>query len=125
MTTWNLSGTRHHVLICNGDNCLEKGGVDVAKAIRKEIALNNADQQVHTSLTRCNGRCDDACNVIVYPAGIWYRNVTPKLGRKIVAEHLLKGNIDPGNVSIRFSEQTGFTLTDGAKVGRPKPDRKK
>ncbi|SHJ74685.1 NAD(P)H-dependent oxidoreductase subunit E [Alicyclobacillus tolerans] len=124
MTTWNLSGTHHHVLICNGDICLEHGGMDVAKAIRKEIAQNNADRHIHTTLTRCNGRCDDACNVIVYPDGIWYRNVTPKLGRRIVTEHLIKGNVDPGNVSITFSEETGFMLREGAKIGRPKPDRK-
>ncbi|QSO54319.1 (2Fe-2S) ferredoxin domain-containing protein (plasmid) [Alicyclobacillus curvatus] len=125
MTTWNLSGCRHHVLICNGDICVEHGGLDVAKTIRMEIASNNADPQIHTSLTRCNGRCDDACTVIVYPEGTWYRKVTPRLGRRIVTEHLLKGNMDPENVSIRYSEETGFALTHGTSVGRPKPDRKK
>lgn len=125
MTTWNLSGTRHHVLICNGDNCLEKGAVDVTRAIRKEIARFNAGGQIHTTMTKCNVRCDDGCNVIVYPGGDWYRYVTPQLGRRIVTEHLLEGNPVTSNLSYTYREQAGFITTPGIPTGVPKPNRKR
>jgi (2Fe-2S) ferredoxin len=66
MTTWNLSGlsgTRHH---------------------------NGADGIIHTTRTRCQGRCEDACVVTVYPEGSWFKSVTPELARRIVSVHLLR-----------------------------------
>lgn len=84
MTTWNLEGMNSHLLICNGSSCMKKGGEEVTQAIRDEITLLELDQQVHTTRTRCNGRCKDACVVIAYPQGTWYRADTPEFGREIV-----------------------------------------
>ncbi|MBD0382991.1 (2Fe-2S) ferredoxin domain-containing protein [Paenibacillus sedimenti] len=92
MSTWDLSETRHHVLICNGASCMRKQGEEVTQAIRDEIARNSADGLIHTSRTHCNGRCQDACVVIVYPEGVWYKDVTPETGRILVNRHLLEGN---------------------------------
>ncbi|MDX8367326.1 MULTISPECIES: (2Fe-2S) ferredoxin domain-containing protein [Bacillaceae] len=91
MTTWNLQGTKHHVLICNGSSCMRKGGEEATVAIREEIERLGLDSTVHTTRTRCNGRCKDACVAIVYPEGTWYEKVTPELGRQIVSEHLAQG----------------------------------
>lgn len=91
MSTWDLSETRHHVLICNGASCMRKQGEEVTQAIRDEITRNMADGLIHTSRTHCNGRCQDACVVIVYPEGVWYKDVTPEIGRILVNRHLLDG----------------------------------
>ncbi|TYP76663.1 (2Fe-2S) ferredoxin domain-containing protein [Paenibacillus methanolicus] len=90
MVTWNLNQTKHHVLICNGGSCMRQQGEEVTLAIRSEIARHAAEDGIHTTRTRCNGRCDDACVVIVYPEGIWYRDMTPETGRRLVREHLLQ-----------------------------------
>ena len=37
MTTWNLEGTKTHLLLCNGSSCLRKGGEEVTQAVRDEI----------------------------------------------------------------------------------------
>ncbi|AEI43870.1 (2Fe-2S) ferredoxin domain-containing protein [Paenibacillus mucilaginosus] len=92
MATWNLSNTRHHVLICNGGSCMRGGAEAVTQAIREEIRTCGADGLIHTTRTRCNGRCDDACVVIVYPEGVWYQGMTPESGRQMVQEHLLGGS---------------------------------
>lgn len=63
---------------------MRQGGEEVTQAIRDEIAICQSDAHVHTTRTRCNGRCQDACVVIVYPEGIWYRHVTVEAGREIV-----------------------------------------
>ncbi|MCZ8521981.1 MULTISPECIES: (2Fe-2S) ferredoxin domain-containing protein [Paenibacillus] len=90
MATWNLTDTKHHVLICNGGSCMRGDAEAVTQALRAEIRENGADRRIHTTRTRCNGRCEDACVVIVYPEGVWYRGVTPESAKVIVREHLLE-----------------------------------
>lgn len=70
---------------------MRKGGEEVTLAIRDEIAAQGAAAQIHTTRTRCNGRCEDACVVIVYPEGVWYKEITPELGREVVKRHLTGG----------------------------------
>ena len=86
MTTWNLEGTKTHLLLCNGSSCLRKGGEEVTQAVRDEISVLGLDQQIHTTRTRCNGRCQDACVAIAYPEGIWYRVDSPEMGRQMVRD---------------------------------------
>lgn len=88
MTTWNLEGMKKHVLMCNGSSCMRKGGEEVTVAIRDEIKTLGLDEHVHTSRTRCNGRCKDACVVVVYPEGAWYEGMTPDKARLMVQSHL-------------------------------------
>lgn len=116
MTTWNLNGTRHHVLICNGSSCMRKGGEEATQAIREEIAERELDALVHTSRTRCNGRCQDACVVVVYPEGTWYGGVTPELGRQIVEEHLQFGRPVESAISFEMTE-TGLQRKGNRPVG--------
>lgn len=86
MTTWNLEGTKSHLLLCNGSSCMKKGGEEVTQAVRDEIRLLGLDEEIHTTRTRCNGRCKDACVVIAYPEGTWYRVDSPEIGRQIVRD---------------------------------------
>ncbi|MBM4762987.1 (2Fe-2S) ferredoxin domain-containing protein [Bacillus sp. B15-48] len=86
MTTWDLKGMSTHLFICNGSSCMRKGGEELTQAIRNEIELLQLDEQIHTTRTRCNGRCQDACIVISYPEGVWYRVESPEIGRQIVRD---------------------------------------
>jgi (2Fe-2S) ferredoxin len=105
MTTWNLTGTRHHVLICNGSSCMRKGGEEVTQAIRDEIKQLNLDEYIHTTRTRCNGRCKDACIVITYPEGVWYKAATPQTGRDIVKHHIAGGEVVRDAVIYQFGDE--------------------
>ncbi|TBL74685.1 (2Fe-2S) ferredoxin domain-containing protein [Paenibacillus thalictri] len=116
MATWDLSGTRYHVFICNGGSCMRKQGDEVTLAIREEIALHGADDLIHTTRTRCNGRCEDACVVAVYPEGIWYKSMTPETGRQLVKEHLLQGH--PLREQMAYSyQQDRFVPTGNGAQG--------
>ncbi|WP_010268883.1 (2Fe-2S) ferredoxin domain-containing protein [Paenibacillus senegalensis] len=101
----DLSTTRHHILICNGGSCMREGGEELTLQLRDEIAVQQAKQQIHTSRTRCNGRCGDACVVIVYPEGTWYRNMTPESGRELVRS-LCSGATNPASVSYYYKGQS-------------------
>lgn len=97
MTTWNLQGTVRHLLICNGSSCRKHKGEEVADAIEDEIEKQGAERLIHTTVTRCNGRCSDACVVISYPEGVWYKEITPKsakaLVRKVLEGERLEDNV--------------------------------
>ncbi|PGA20573.1 ferredoxin [Priestia aryabhattai] len=84
MATWNLGTTKHHVLICNGSSCNRVGAEEVTQAIRTEIANQEMDEYIHTTRTRCNGRCHDKCVVISYPDGIWYKDMKPDDARELI-----------------------------------------
>lgn len=86
MTTWNLNGVQSHVLICNGSSCMRKLGEEITQKIRAEITARELDHQIHTSRTRCNGRCKDACVVIHYPKGDWYNIASEEEAVQFVAD---------------------------------------
>jgi (2Fe-2S) ferredoxin len=104
MTTWNLTETKHHVLICNGSSCMRKGGEEATQAIREEITNLNLDASIHTTRTRCNGRCKDACVMVVYPEGVWYKATTPEIAKKIVHDHLVGGNVVEDSVIYTYDK---------------------
>ena len=124
MATWDLSQTTHHVLICNGGSCMRKGGEEVTVAIRESITRAGLDDVVHTTRTRCNGRCEDACVVIVYPEGIWYENVTPEDADLLVEQHLRNGEPVESLMTHRFMPG-GFARTESARRGILKSEKVK
>lgn len=113
MTTWNLAGMKEHLFICNGESCMRSGGEEVTQAIREEIALLQGDAQLHTTRTRCNGRCHDACVVIVYPEGSWYREVTPEVGRSIVRSLLNHVDESSNDMDVTYRYNNGLLPVDG------------
>ncbi|WP_226528915.1 CbiX/SirB N-terminal domain-containing protein [Metabacillus niabensis] len=88
MTTWNLTQMQRHLLICNGATCMGAGAEEVTQQIRDEIRKNRLDEHIHTSRTRCNGRCKDKCVVIDYPKGTWYSVQHEETARDIVHEEV-------------------------------------
>ncbi|MBA4538655.1 (2Fe-2S) ferredoxin domain-containing protein [Bacillus aquiflavi] len=122
MATWNLSETKHHIFICNGSSCHHAGAEEVTQAIRGEIADRNLDQQIHTTRTRCNGRCQDKCVVIVYPKGNWYREIKP-----VDAPLLIDSLIDNNDMTRKISHvvgKEGFIIQPGAAEGIKKEKEK-
>lgn len=110
MTTWDLSGMKSHLFICNGSSCMRKGAEDITIAIRDEIAQLGMDKQIHTTRTRCNGRCKDACIVIAYPQGSWYKASTSDIGRKIVRDC----------ISQQSEQHTVYRTQNGKMILNPK-----
>jgi len=120
MTTWDLSGTTRLVLLCNGDSCSERGADAVTLTLRRALKDAGLDPLVHTARTRCMGRCDDGCTVVVQPDGVWYREVTPEVARRIVRDHLREGTPMHEHVSFITTPQ-GMHQVSGTRPGKPKP----
>jgi (2Fe-2S) ferredoxin len=120
MTTWNLAGSERLVLLCNGDTCSERGADEVTVALRRALAASGLDPIVHTARTRCLGRCDDGCTVVVQPDNVWYRNVSPHVAEAIVSSHLERGAPVASHVS--FVPQAGqLVQVSGTRPGKDKP----
>ena len=123
MTTWDLSGTRRLVLSCSGSTCKELDGDKVAARFRRAITELGLDSEVHTARTRCLGRCDDGCTVVVQPDNVWYREVTPSIAERIVEEHLLHDR--PVRKYVSFEPQEGaLTPRSGSRLGKKKKGKK-
>ncbi|EIT86470.1 cobalamin biosynthesis protein [Fictibacillus macauensis ZFHKF-1] len=125
MTTWNLNGMKHHVLICNGSSCNKKGGEEVTVALRDEITKQGLDQTIHTTRTRCNGRCKDACVAIVYPEGAWYSVPDEQIARSIVTEHLRDGVPLQQHLIYEYSEEVLHSAGSTERVRGIEKDKKK
>ncbi|WP_368505394.1 ferredoxin [Alkalihalophilus sp. As8PL] len=115
MATWDLSTTRHHVLFCNGGSCNNWGAEEVTQAIRNEISKRELDDVIHTTRTRCNGRCDDRCVAVVYPSGEWYKNLVPEDASAFVNSLILNRDMT-GKVSHTFAGE-GFKREEGISTG--------
>jgi (2Fe-2S) ferredoxin len=122
MATWDLSRTKHHVLICNGSSCNLEGAEELTQAIRKEISDREADDTIHTTRTRCNGRCHDKCVVISYPNGTWYKNLKPE-DAHIFVDSLLEGKNYIEKVSHSYNGE-GFERFNGVVPGIQKDKEK-
>lgn len=121
MTTWNLTRTKSHVLICNGSSCMRKGGEEVTEAIRDEISRLDLDAEVHTTRTRCNGRCKDACVVVVYPEGTWYKAATEEIGRKIIRNEQAPVYELRESILYEYEESTFVKVSEDSIKGIEKP----
>ena len=78
---------------------------EVTNVIRQQITYAGEDTRIHTTRTRCMGRCDDGCIVAVYPEGVWYKAVVPHIAQQIVQDHLVHNKIEEKNVLFTFNEQ--------------------
>lgn len=98
---------------------MKNGAEEVTQVIREEITAAALDMSIHTSRTRCNGRCHDACVVIVYPEGVWYKSMTPELGKEMVSKHLINKELLRENVLYTYTEDS-FKLHPGSVIGTKK-----
>lgn len=102
MATKDLTKVKRHVLLCEGESCKKRGACDVTIALREEIARQGLDDVIHTTKTRCNGRCQEGPIVIVYPEGVWYQDISTETAVEIVTKHLASGLNLYENILHRF-----------------------
>jgi (2Fe-2S) ferredoxin len=84
-----------HILVCTDKKSKQckKGGPDVLKAFQQAIKQRKLGKQVMVSAIDHVGGCSLGPNVLVYPEGVWYGQVTPADIGEIVEEHILEGRV--------------------------------
>ncbi|MDX5475476.1 MAG: (2Fe-2S) ferredoxin domain-containing protein [Bacillaceae bacterium] len=122
MATWDISKMKHHILLCNGSSCNNSGAEELTISVRNEISKRDLDNIIHTTRTRCNGRCQDKCVAIVYPQGVWYKELTGEDASSLI-DSLVDGAIYEQKVSHTFGEN-GFVRAPGVVIGVEKDKTK-
>lgn len=94
-----MSKPQKHVFVCSQQRpfghprgcCTQRGSAAVLQAFWQELKNRNLYEQVAVTYSGCLGPCDGGANVLVYPEGVLYSNVTPENVGTIFAEHLVGG----------------------------------
>ncbi|HHW43483.1 MAG TPA: NADH-quinone oxidoreductase subunit NuoF [Desulfotomaculum sp.] len=84
---------RSHVLVCAGAGCISSDCKSVEQALVESIARLGLEREVKVVETGCMGPCDLGPVIVVYPEGVFYRQLKPADAVEIAEEHLLKGRV--------------------------------
>ncbi len=90
---------KYHVFVCtssriNGQQkgyCYSKDSVGVVQAFMEEIDSRELSGEVMVTNTGCFGICSSGPVVVVYPEGVWYKEVTVEDVPEIVESHFENG----------------------------------
>lgn len=90
-----------HVFICtssriNGQQkgyCCSKDSVGIVQTFMEEIEARDLSNRIMVTNTGCFGICSSGPVVVVYPEGIWYKEVTVEDVSEILESHFENGVI--------------------------------
>lgn len=94
---------RQHIFLCVDSCCREKGSEGIFSALSEELKGRGLSNDVMISRCGCLDQCESGPMLVIYPEGIWYHNLKKEDVRRLVDEHLIKGNILPDLVYHRVS----------------------
>src|SRR5512145_1250389 len=84
---------RSHVLVCADPECLKKGAHAVMDALQDELVAQGLIDEVQVLETSRIGGCSEGPEMMVYPEGVHYIDLTADDMPYVVEEHFLKGRI--------------------------------
>ncbi|MBI5682130.1 MAG: (2Fe-2S) ferredoxin domain-containing protein [Deltaproteobacteria bacterium] len=91
---------RLHLFVSQGKHCVSKGSEELLEKFREKLDEYNLKDEIKTSKAGCLSVCKetepkgDMCPaVVIYPEGIWYKNVSVNDVEEIVEKHLKNGQI--------------------------------
>jgi sirohydrochlorin cobaltochelatase len=84
---------KKHILICENVDCAKLGSKLLATNLRRLIKEDGNYSQFKVTKTSCVGRCGEGPIMVIYPDGVWYRNVGPNDAMEIYDRHIKKDKI--------------------------------
>jgi (2Fe-2S) ferredoxin len=97
--TLRIKPYRHHVFVCLGKRCGARGSEAILDKIKGRIKSGRLPN-VRVSRSGCLKVCRETApngefcpSMIIYPGGVWYRNVTAPDLDEIIKRHIKKKEI--------------------------------
>ena len=87
----NLHGIKKHIFICNGPKCCSEE--KAAEAWQKLKELCKDQDVVFRSRANCLRLCLKGPVGVVYPEGVWYKDLDVKNVEKVFHQHLVGGEV--------------------------------
>lgn len=86
-----------HVFLCTGSTCTGQGAEEVLYDLRQGLQARHINH-VRVTLARCLGQCGGGPNMVIYgkgnpPEGVWYGHLERAAVDRLIAQHLVKGNV--------------------------------
>ena len=94
---------RSHVLVCVDPECLKKGAHEVMDAFQDELVAQGLIDEVQVLKLPALVAVTNGPEMMVYPEGVHYVELTPDDIPYLVEEHFLKGRIATKFVDRRKS----------------------
>lgn len=92
-----IGGYKRHVLVCTGPRCTQDGAAQALFGSLgdkfKAAGLHEGDLRVKRSRVSCFAACKGGPVMCVQPDGTWYYNVTDAHMDRIIAQHLVAGQV--------------------------------
>jgi len=89
---------RLHLFICLGKRCAAKGSEEVYEKLREKVKALGLKGEVKVSRSGCFGVCKESevegqysPAAVVYPEGVWYKNLTMSDIDELIEKHLKGG----------------------------------
>ncbi len=84
---------RIDVLLCFGSGCVSAGAKKIKEELQNQVKAYDIDSEVNIIETGCMGPCDQGPLMLVYPEGVFYKQLKPEDMKEVVEEHFVKGRV--------------------------------
>ncbi|MCG3166045.1 MAG: Ferredoxin, 2Fe-2S [Bacteroidia bacterium] len=88
---------KKHIFICTNEraagerqSCGEKHGLELVAAFKKSLLDKGLKTQVRAQRAGCLDACESGPTLVVYPEGVYYRNVQLSDVEEIIQKHIVE-----------------------------------
>jgi sirohydrochlorin ferrochelatase/(2Fe-2S) ferredoxin len=84
---------KKYVFICGNINCSQRGSIKLIDDFRRKLKEIKKHKEIAVIQSSCFGKCGEGPNLVVFPDGIWYKEVQTTDIDELIQKHLIKNEL--------------------------------